>query len=63
MVKKVLITGGGGFIGTHIAMNLAEKGFKIRLFDLNFHIIQIPNHPQITKWLFFERIFKFVCFF
>lgn len=35
--KKVLITGGGGFIGTHIAINLAKKGFKIRLFDLNFN--------------------------
>ena len=34
--KKVLITGGGGFIGTHIAINLAKKGFQIRLFDLNF---------------------------
>ncbi len=34
--KKVLITGGGGFIGTHIAINLAKKGFEIRLFDLNF---------------------------
>ncbi|MFA5299152.1 MAG: SDR family NAD(P)-dependent oxidoreductase [Lutibacter sp.] len=35
--KKVLITGGGGFIGTHIALNLAKKGFKIRIFDLNFN--------------------------
>lgn len=34
--KKVLITGGGGFIGTHIAHNLAKKGFALRLFDLNF---------------------------
>lgn len=34
--KRVLITGGAGFIGSHIAHNLAEKGFKIRLFDLSF---------------------------
>ncbi|HCC60273.1 MAG: hypothetical protein A2402_03560 [Candidatus Staskawiczbacteria bacterium RIFOXYC1_FULL_37_43] len=34
--KRVLITGGGGFIGSHIAANLEKKGFKIRLFDLNF---------------------------
>jgi UDP-glucose 4-epimerase len=35
--KRVLITGGGGFIGTHIAIDLAKKGFKIRLFDLDFN--------------------------
>ncbi|MEK7663826.1 MAG: SDR family NAD(P)-dependent oxidoreductase [Patescibacteria group bacterium] len=34
--KKVFITGGGGFIGTHIAKNLSDKGFKVRLFDLDF---------------------------
>ncbi|OGZ65403.1 MAG: hypothetical protein A3C50_03625 [Candidatus Staskawiczbacteria bacterium RIFCSPHIGHO2_02_FULL_43_16] len=34
--KKVLITGGAGFIGSHIAKKLLEKGFSIRLFDLNF---------------------------
>jgi len=39
--QKVLITGGGGFIGTHIALNLAEKGFKIRLFDLSFNNFDI----------------------
>lgn len=36
MAEKVLITGGGGFIGAHIAKNLSEKGFEIRLFDLDF---------------------------
>lgn len=41
--KKVLITGGGGFIGTHIAINLAKRGFKIRLFDLNFDNFDILN--------------------
>lgn len=33
---KILITGGGGFIGSHIARNLYKKGFNIRLFDLDF---------------------------
>ena len=36
MAQKVLITGGGGFIGSHISENLQKKGFQIRLFDLNF---------------------------
>lgn len=34
--KRVLITGGAGFIGNYIARNLLNKGFKVRLFDLDF---------------------------
>lgn len=36
MAKKVLITGGAGFIGNYVARNLLSKGLKIRLFDLEF---------------------------
>ncbi|OGY69573.1 MAG: hypothetical protein A2586_02830 [Candidatus Harrisonbacteria bacterium RIFOXYD1_FULL_40_9] len=31
--QKVLITGGAGFIGSHTADALSEKGYSIRLFD------------------------------
>ena len=34
MTKKVLITGGAGFIGSHLADNLIEKGgYDITIFD------------------------------
>ncbi|MBI2642224.1 MAG: NAD-dependent epimerase/dehydratase family protein [Candidatus Wildermuthbacteria bacterium] len=36
MPKKVLITGGGGFIGSALARNLVSKGFGVRLFDIDF---------------------------
>ena len=36
MAKKVLITGGGGFIGSALARNLVQKGFEARLFDIDF---------------------------
>lgn len=35
-MAKVLITGGGGFIGTALARNLVRKGLEVRLFDIDF---------------------------
>lgn len=31
--KAVLITGGGGYIGTHITEKLLNEGYKVRIFD------------------------------
>jgi|Deesub1362B_J571_1020462.scaffolds.fasta_scaffold00023_143 UDP-glucose 4-epimerase len=31
----ILVTGGSGFIGSHIVDKLVEKGYQIRVFDLN----------------------------
>jgi len=33
MIKHVLITGGAGFIGSHLADELLEKGYKVRALD------------------------------
>ncbi len=33
MQKKVLITGGAGFIGSHLADELLNKGYKVRALD------------------------------
>jgi dTDP-L-rhamnose 4-epimerase len=32
-LRKVLITGGGGFIGSHLADELLEQGYEVRAFD------------------------------
>lgn len=32
-IKKVLITGGAGFIGSHIALKLIEKGYEVIVLD------------------------------
>ena len=32
-MKKILITGGTGFIGSHLAEMFVAKGFKVSVFD------------------------------
>ncbi len=32
-MKKILVTGGAGFIGSHTCVNLLEKGYKVVLLD------------------------------
>lgn len=32
-IKNVLVTGGAGFIGSHITDRLIEKGYRVRVFD------------------------------
>jgi len=34
-VKRCLIVGGGGFLGSHLVRNLSARGFRIRVFDRN----------------------------
>lgn len=34
MSKKILIGGGGGFIGGHLAKSLLERGFEVRVVDV-----------------------------
>ena len=32
-MKKIIVTGGAGFIGSHIALLLLERGYDVLIFD------------------------------
>ena len=32
-VRSVLVTGGAGFIGSHVAQRFAKQGFEVRVLD------------------------------
>ena len=32
-MKKILVTGGSGFIGSHVGDHLSNKGFEVTIYD------------------------------
>jgi len=47
-MKKVLVTGGAGYIGSHTIVDLQEKGFEVIAID-NFHNARPSVYPAIEK--------------
>ena len=47
-VKKVLITGGAGFIGSHLADKLISEGFSVSVLD-DFSTGRMENIEHLTK--------------
>jgi len=50
-MNKILITGGAGFIGSHLALKLIAKGYKIRILDTLSEQIHGSN-PEETSPLY-----------
>jgi nucleoside-diphosphate-sugar epimerase len=47
---KVLITGAGGFIGSHLVDSQIEKGFDVRAVDLHLDLLKhLEGHPRLER--------------
>jgi UDP-glucose 4-epimerase len=47
-MKKILVTGGGGFIGSHVVDLLIEKGYEVTIFDRFEHR---PHREDVNLYL------------
>lgn len=56
MKEHILITGGAGFIGSHLADALIKQGHRVTIFD-NLHPQVHGHNPQIPDYLNKEAVF------
>ena len=54
-MKKILITGGAGYIGSMLSTRLIEKGYQVTVVDLLKYDKGSLNH------LYFNKKFKLIC--
>lgn len=59
--KKVLVTGGSGFLGSHMADTLTSSGYKVAIFDINkSRYLQKSQQMIIGDILDYESVLKAV---
>ena len=61
--KKILVTGGAGFVGTHCVVVLLQQGFKVFIIDNLHNSVEEAVHrvrelvgPDLSKFLEFHLV-------
>ena len=58
MARKILITGGTGFIGSHLAELLVVKKFNVTVFDrynTNYNLGNLVNFQKKNNFIFWRH--------
>ena len=48
MIKKVLITGGAGYVGTLLAPQLLAAGYDVTVYDIMYYGCELKPQPRLT---------------
>lgn len=46
--KKVVVIGGAGFLGSHLADSLSDNGYRVKLYDINESPYLRPNQEMVV---------------
>jgi len=57
-MKKVLVTGGRGFIGSHLVRELKRRGYEVWVCDLTHSELENYIRCDVSKYRQVERIFE-----
>ena len=49
---RILITGAGGFIGSHLVDSQLAKGFDVRAVDLHLDLLRLSTTWRALTWMF-----------
>jgi GDP-L-fucose synthase len=59
VADRVLVTGGCGFLGTHLVRRLADDGYRVDVVDVEPPLSPIPGtfiHADLRAWLLFAEV-------
>ena len=48
-MKNIIITGGGGYVGCVLTLNLLKKGFNVTVIDLFLFGDHLIEHQNLKK--------------